>query len=790
LQVAAELLDEFSGGAWFANLAPIGVTDTGMVTCTIAQVLGVKESGGRLLMDSLKEYVREKELLLLLDNFEQVVEARSQVAELVMAAPRLKVLVTSRLPLQVRGEREWPVPPLALPDTNNLPPIERLTQYESVRLFIERAASIKADFEVTNDNAPAIAEICARLDGLPLAIELAAARIRLLTPQTMLPRLHSRLKLLSGGLKDLPARQQTLRSTIEWSHDLLSDQEKTLFRRLSVFQRGRTLEAIEAVCVPQTIDDSSLNNLRGTLVTASNSHSVDILPHVESLIAQNLLRQEEGVSGESRFTMLETIQEYALEKLDESGEAGEIRRRHALYFMALAEEAETHLTDAGQREWTDRLEYELDNMWAVLRWARERGYQGDKVAVDIALRLGGALRRWWMVRGYFSQAREELDGLLSIAATLGCSGEGMAKALNSAGTLAWSQGDYPAARAALEQALLFGREAGAKSAIAITLNGLGIIASDQGDYTLARSFSEEGLALVRELGDKRAIAIEIHNLENLARSQGDYEAARSLFEEKVSLLREARDKQSSAWILSDLSGVAYSEGDNDAAYTLARQGLALHRELGENRSVAKSLNFLGVIALTKGDYDAARAYSEEALEIYRKLGDKQGIADSYTRLGDVAWYEGEYDNAHALYQDGLILRRELGEKRYVAISLNNLALTALMQGDYELAWSLCEESLIMRRDLGDKLGIAYSLGGLGTIAVSMGHPQRGARLLGAAEALLKVLEGVKDVESPLPYDQGIASTHAQSGQDDFEHDWGGGRAMSMEEAIAYALEES
>jgi len=384
LQVAAEVLDDFEHGVFFVALAPI--SDPGLVVPTMAQTLGLKETAGQPLIETLKDYLRDRALMLVLDNFEQVLAAASRVAELLAAGPQLKVLVTSRAVLRVYGEHEFPVPPLTLPDPQRLPPPERLTQYEAVRLFIERALAVKPDFAVTNDNAPAVAEICRRLDGLPLALELAAARIRLLPPQAMLARLERRLPLLTGGARDLPARQQTLRNAIAWGYDLLGPGEQTLFRRLAVFVGGCTLEAAEAV----------------------GGGAVEVLDGIESLVGKSLLRQEEGVGGEPWFAMLETIREFALERLEESGEAEAIRRQHAAHYLELAEQAESALKGSQQMAWLEQLEREHDNLRAALRRSVERG------EAEYGLRLGGALGRFWWMHGYLIEGRAWLTALLAL----------------------------------------------------------------------------------------------------------------------------------------------------------------------------------------------------------------------------------------------------------------------------------------------------------------------------------------------------------------------------------------
>jgi predicted ATPase/class 3 adenylate cyclase len=362
LQAAADLLEDFPDGTYFVSLATL--TEAELLLPAVAEMVGVREVGEQPLDETLKDYFHERRLLLLLDNFEQVLEAAPAVTELLAVAPGMKVLATSRAPLGLYGEHEFPVPPLSMPDLKSPPSLERLTQYEAVGLFVERARAVKPDFSITNESAPAVAEICVRLDGLPLAIELAAARIKMLPPKAMLHRLTSRLKLLTGGARDLPERQRTLRATIEWSHALLDEGEQVLFGRLAVFSGGRTLEAIEAIC------------------DAEGDLPVDAFEGVSSLQDKSLLRQEEGVRGEPRFVMLETIHEFAREKLQESGEAEEIKRLHAQYFLTLAEEAYPEFKGANQLEWLERLEVEHDNVRAALTWALKRK------EAEVALRLG------------------------------------------------------------------------------------------------------------------------------------------------------------------------------------------------------------------------------------------------------------------------------------------------------------------------------------------------------------------------------------------------------------------
>src|SRR6266700_1402398 len=388
LQVAAELSDGFADGVYFVNLAPL--SDPEFVVPTIAQALALKATGSQPFLDLLKASLREKQLLLLPDNFEQVVSAAIQVAELLDSCPELKVVVTSRMALHLRGEQEFTVSPLAVPDPHHLPDLVTLSQYEAVALFILRAQSLKPDFHMNHANAPTIAEICARLDGLPLAIELAAARSKVLPPQALLARLGQRLALLTGGARDAPARQQTLRDTIKWSYDLLETEEQRLFRWLSVFAGGSTLEAME------------------TVGHGTGHEEINVLNRVASLIDKSLVQQRDQEAGEPRFTMLETVREYGLERLSESREAGVSQRAHALYYLALAQEAEPHLKGPQQVLWWRRLEQEQENLRAALVWLikQEEG--------ELALRLSGALWRFWSIRGYSSEGWRWLEAALRL----------------------------------------------------------------------------------------------------------------------------------------------------------------------------------------------------------------------------------------------------------------------------------------------------------------------------------------------------------------------------------------
>jgi len=620
LQVASELLDDYPGGVWFVDLATL--TDAALVPSAIAQTLRLREAPGKTVVDTLCDYLADKQILMVLDNFEQVMDASEAVTALVKRAPRTNVLVTSRAKLNIYGEHEYEVPPLALPDAGSsrpgghpahLPPLPRLMQYEAVALFVERAQAAKAAVGVNNDNAPAVAEICIRLDGLPLAIELAAPRVRVLPPQALLARLSGSLsgslRLLTGGARDLSSRQHTLRGTIDWSYNLLSDEEKQLFARMAVFQGSCTLQSLDVVC-----------NYDGNL-------QIDVLDGAQSLLDKSLLRQREGHDGEPCFRMLGIIQEYAREKLAEvdssnGGQEEELRREHALYYMRLAEEAEPHLAGAERQKWLDKLEEEHDNIRAALLWATTQGLP----AVEIGLRIGAAIGRFWHLRGYYSEGREQLSELLELAKvaeereadnarsqtmTEGVDGQWSlevykARALQWAGHLATLQGDNTSARSLLEEALSIQRELGEKEGMAYSLIGLGTVAFEQGEHALARSLFEESLALRREVGDKQGSAISLNNLGVVAKEQGDYPLARALLEESLSIARELGEKLGVGYALGNLALMDQEQEDYATARALYEESLALFRELGNKWAIAMALAGLGGVQVGSAA-DARRA---------------------------------------------------------------------------------------------------------------------------------------------------------------------------------------
>jgi predicted ATPase/DNA-binding SARP family transcriptional activator len=632
LAAGTELQGEFDDGVWFLSLAAIH--DPDLVASDVAGSLGVRESAERQLLETLRGYLRHKKLLLILDNFEQVLEAASDVATLLRSCAGLRILVTSRIPLRLYGEREYPVPPLAVPDS--LSPQEDIGRYESVRLFVERARAVKSDFALTEENAPAVAEICARLDGLPLAIELAAARVSSIAPQDMLSRLGNRLKLLRGGPRDLPARQRTLRDTIDWSHDLLEVQDKVLLRRLAVFEGGCALETIEEICDPE-------------------GH-LDALEGVESLLEKSLL-QRKVVGGEARFDMLETVHEYAGERLEACDEAGMVRQAHAEYHLALALAADAELKGSGQREGMQRLETAHDDMRAALNWALGQD------ETEMVLRLGGALWWFWFVGGHYSEGRRWLEQGLEMEGR--GSPEARAMALAGVGALAYEQDELDRAEGACEEGLYLlanrGEEPG--EARIYLLLSLGHVALDREDYDRATALLEECLALSREMGHGLGLAGSIMSLATVSHEKGDLERAVKLLEESIELFRERDDKLGLAWCQINLGLAVCARGDIGRASKLTEEGVALLQELGAGADSAIGLCNLGWMALLQDDTGRAMALYQESLDLAWDTGLYPIVLTTLEGLACVAGARGDGQRAARLWSAAQTLQNAMNIPR-------------------------------------------------------------------------------------------------------------------------------
>jgi predicted ATPase/class 3 adenylate cyclase/Tfp pilus assembly protein PilF len=758
VQAAAECVDHFPDGVFFVPLAD--VVDPARVAFQIAETLGVAERGGQSLAERLHAFVRAQQLLLVLDNFEQVAVAGPAVAHLLAAAPGLKALVTSRAALHLYGEREYPVPTLPLPNPRRLPPLDQLMRNESVRLFVARAQEVKADFALTPANTQAVVAICARLDGLPLAIELAAARTKLLTPQALLERLTHSLRVLTGGARDLPARQQTLRGAIDWSYTTLDADEQALFARMAVFAGGGTLTAIETIC-----------NADGALAG-------EIIDGLSSLADKSLLRQVEVGEGEPRFAMLGTIREYALERLEERGELAALRHARTAYYLALAEEAESYLTGAAQGIWLARLEAEHDNIRVSLRNSLEAGEH------ETAVRLVGAFWRFWSIRGYLTEGRRWTERALAHADDV--PPPLRAKALDGLGGLLRAQGDEATARARYEEALAIRRASGHRAGIAHSLSNLAGMARDRGDYDAARAGYEEALAIRRALGDSEGVARTLINLGILAQRQGDAATARARYEESLAVARAQGHAQAVAHALTNLGVVAQQEGDYATARARYEESLAAGRALDDTAAIGFALNNLGAVARQQGDLAAARSFYAQSLTLRRALGDLRQIAFSLTNLGNVAWEQGDLAATRAYYDECLAIRRELGDPRALPFALNNVALVAREQGDFSAARDASQESLACSQQLDDLHGIAEALEGLAALAGSSGDGARAARLWGAVETFRAAQSLPRVPADQMRYTDDFAAIRAVTDAHDWDAAWSEGTALSLNDAIVLA----
>jgi predicted ATPase/class 3 adenylate cyclase len=633
LQVAADSLEQFPDGVWLVELAPL--SDPGLVPQTVAMVLGLKEEPGKPIRQTLTDYLKDKRLLLLLDNCEHLLDGCARLADtLVRQCPQVRVLASSREALGIGGEQTYRVPSLSLPDPKQAPTPVSIAQFEAVQLFSDRAVLARADFEVTNQNAPTLASICYRLDGIPLAIELAAARVRLLSVEEINRKLDQRFRLLTGGSRTALPRQQTLRSLIDWSYDLLRDPEKLLLQRLSIFAGGWTLEAAEQVCSGAGVEDRE---------------ALDLLT---SLADKSLVGVEQR-EGPSRYRLLETVRQYAREKLSECGGDEEVRERHRDYFLALAEQAEPKLMGVEQAAWLQRLEEEHENLRAGLEWSLVEAGSGG------GLRLCGALHRFWWARAYLSEGREWCARILGKAGAEERTKE-RAKALQVAGVLAYHQGDYSAARALNEESLSIRRQLGDRRGIAASLNNLGLVAGEQGDYPVARALYEESLAIKRELGDQSGIANSLNNLGNVAYDQADFALARALYEESLVIARGLGDREGISRLLSNLGNVAMHQRDLASAQALHEESLGIKRDLGNRQRIASSLISLGNLSSDQGDFASARALYREGLAIGRELGDRRGTAISLEGLAAVVAALGNSLHAACIWGAAERLRAEVG----------------------------------------------------------------------------------------------------------------------------------
>lgn len=718
LQVGAELLDQFDHGVWFVELAPL--VDPELIPQTILSAIEISEQAGKSSLELLKEYLQEKKILIVLDNCEHLIGACAQVTDtLLHVAPRLKVIASSREALGVKGELSYPVPSLSLPDPKHLPVIEQLSQYEAVRLFIDRVSLVSSHFDMDKQNAPAIAQICYRLDGIPLAIELAAARVKMMSVEQISKRLDDRFRLLTGGARTALPRQQTLRALIDWSYDILTENERLLLRRLSVFAGGWTLEAAEEVCVGDEIESYEILDLLTQLV---NKSLVVVIEHSQS--------------GETRYRMLETIRQYAREKLLEVGESEILRDRHRTYFVKLAKQAEPELFRSNQIFWLNKLADELDNLRLALDWALTTD-------VESGLRLIVTSRLYWEARGDFRETESWLGQLLEH--------HSKADSLHVYGLLMYGQavalgGDFEEARKIAEQSLKLSRAISDKQAEAFSLWGLGVCLALQGDIGRGIPIMEQSLALYQSLGDKLGQATVM------------------------------------AWM-------CLNNDDLERSKAHIFDSLQLFRELGHISGIAICLNELAHRTIWGGDFSSPLPWLEEAHQLYRQLGDTLREGDVLSYYGLLAYWQADFKQARAYYEESAKLYEKVGHVLNSSWSRVYIAYVVLRQGDYQQAKEMFGFCIQQFQKANNMIGLIYAIEGLASMSVNQGQAERAAQLFAWADA---TREKIGDHRPPVErnsIERDLGVIHSTMKDSDFARLSTEGQALTVEQAVVLALEE-
>ena len=720
LQVAADLLEKFDHGVWFVELAPL--IDPELIPQTILSAIGISEQQGKTPLEVLKEYLHGKQALIVLDNCEHLVSASAQVANaLLNHASKLNILASSREALGVKGELSYPVPSLSLPNPKQLPTIEQLSQYEAVRLFIDRTLLVAPHFVLDKANAPFIAQICYRLDGIPLAIELAAARVRMLSVEQISRRLDDRFRLLTGGARTALPRQQTLRALIDWSYDLLTENERLLLRRLSVFTGGWTLEAAEDVCVGQ---DDIL--------------SYDVLDLLTQLVNKSLVVviAEGSQSGETRYRLLETIRQYAREKLLEAGGGESIRDKHLAYFVKLVEQAEPELYHSNQLFWLNKLDDEIDNLRMALEWALAND-------IESGLRIAATPWRFWHGRSYFQEVESWLKQLLE---------------------------QYKITNALHAQALAM----------------YSLCKFRQGDFSETIALANQSLEMARTLADKQTEALSLASLGVFMIAQGAVGDGTPLLEQALAIYRLLGDKIGQAGTTERL---AINSNDLERAIVYAKESLALARELGDLSGMVFRLCWLSRLMFWTGDFISPTVWLEEALSIVRQLGDQIGEEYVDSTYGDLTYWQGNYRQAITHFENTIQLSEKIGDHYQSLWAHVKMAYAVLREGEIQQAHEMFRESIHRTRKADLMIATVYTIEGLASLNVNQGQPERAARLFAWADAMR---ENIGDQRPPVEQESvegDLAVIHSKLNNTDVERLSVEGKAMTVDEAIALALEK-
>jgi predicted ATPase len=767
LEIAHAVLSAYFNGVWFIDLAPL--SDAMLLPQTLLNTLGLMEQPNRSPLMILTDFLKEKRTLLILDNCEHLIDACAQLADsLLLACPDLHILATSREALGIPGEVQYRVPTLTTPDPLHAT-LDTLRQSEAAQLFIERAHLALREFSLTPDNATAIGQICSHLDGIPLALELAAARVNALGVEQIAARLNDRFRLLKSSVRTALPRHQTLQALIDWSHDLLSEAERVLLRRLSIFVGGWTLESAESVCGGDGIKTSEI---------------VDLLTQ---LLNKSLVLVDHNQGGEVSYRMLETIRQYSFEKLWTAGEGERLRERHLAYFVDLAERAEPNLRSFDMVRWLDWLEAEHDNIRVALAWALESD-------IEAQLRLASALLSFWHIRGHKQEGIDWLAQGLSIDQTERGDQPIMphhamirGKGLNAIAVLeAESLIGNPVEHLKESRALFEALGPAGKQGLAYTLFRL---ADRTTDFDRRKVMLEESLALLREVEDKFGIAECLMSLATFARTRGDYEQTRMIEKEHLALRKEIGDKDGIAIALAHSGGTAWLRGEYEEARKLYEESLAGFREVGNKWGIGLVLTWLSDVAWGQGDYGQAVRVIEEALLLAQDIGDKPFVASRLGDLGLMAWAQGDYKQATEKFEVSLVISQEVGSKWASFFALQGLGRVAQSQGDYNRARSLHMEAMVLCQEMGYEMISALQLAAFAMLAAAQNQMQRAARLFGAAETLIPAVRLALPVVQA-QHDQAVSAIRAALSEKAFETAWEEGKKMDLEEAIAYALSES
>lgn len=768
LQAAREMTEEFPHGVWVVELSTIFEKE--QVVRALAEVLDVREKTNKPLMETILEFLRLRQILIIMDNCEHLISTCAGLIEhLLTACPGLKFIVTSREALGLPGEMSFHVPSLKLPDLENMPRLEEVWEVESMQLFLDRAISVKPDFSPGEEDARAVARICSRLDGIPLAIELAAARVRALPVGEISSRLSDRFRLLTGGIRSSIPRQQTLQALIDWSFDLLTDQEKILLRRMAVFTGGCTMEAAESVCGGNGIDQ------------------IDILDLMTRLVDKSLVNFE-NQNGSARYDMLETIRQYAREKLIQAGEIEDLRRKHLQYFAAYAARVAPELWYAMQVPWMDRLEEEHDNLRGALEWSLCEECGRDLLVLGIQTAV--SLWAFWMVRGHWSEAWNWSRKLLETAAQRDLEQTSTTELTFVAGFIIKALGDVLKARELFDQAARQARAQQDLRSHAFALLGLGEVAANQHNLQEASRYLEQSLVIFKGLDDKVGLLMAYAARGGVAADAREFDIARGFFNENLRISREIGHQLGVAGTLLALGQIETHYGDKKKGRQYIEESLAIYRISKDKSGIAGALSAIGLSELYAEEMESSRGHYEQALSITRELRSGPGIGTALIALGEIARSQSDYAAARDYYEEALHLNENLGQMGIVNIVAHNLGYVAKQQGDLDKALEFFRKSLDMSEERGQDRLVNFSLSGIASVMVEKGEMQTAARLLGFTEKFGQENGYHLDPVDQWEIEQSLLKLNEAISQTEKDQHWLRGKELTLEEAIKIARGEN